>query len=66
MGLPGRQPERRRHGHPPGTARVEDGHGRADWQTNATTQVTWGLRYISAAYGTPCAAWAHSQANNFY
>lgn len=38
----------------------------ADWQTNATTQVTWGLRYISAAYGTPCAAWAHSQANNFY
>lgn len=38
----------------------------ADWQTNATTQITWGLRYISAAYGTPCAAWAHSQANNFY
>ena len=38
----------------------------ADWQTNATTQVTWGLQYISAAYGTPCAAWAHSQANNFY
>jgi len=38
----------------------------ADWQTNATTQVTWGLQYISAAYGTPCAAWAHSQVNNFY
>jgi len=38
----------------------------ADWQTNATTQVTWGLQYISAAYGTPCAAWSHSQANNFY
>lgn len=38
----------------------------ADWQTNATTQVTWGLQYISAAYGTPCAAWGHSQANNFY
>jgi len=38
----------------------------ADWQTNATTQVTWGLQYISAAYGTPCAAWAHSQASNFY
>ena len=37
-----------------------------DWQTNATTQVTWGLQYISAAYGTPCAAWGHSQANNFY
>lgn len=38
----------------------------ADWRTNATTQVTWGLQYISAAYGTPCAAWAHSQASNFY
>jgi hypothetical protein len=38
----------------------------ADWQTNATTQVAWGLKYISAAYGTPCAAWAHSQAFNNY
>lgn len=38
----------------------------ADWRTNATTQVRWGLQYISSAYGTPCAAWAHSQANNFY
>ncbi|GGK91933.1 hypothetical protein JOE58_001576 [Curtobacterium luteum] len=38
----------------------------SDWQTNATTQITWGLQYISAAYGTPCAAWAHSQASNFY
>lgn len=38
----------------------------ADWQTNATTQVTWGLDYISRAYGTPCAAWGHSQAMNWY
>lgn len=38
----------------------------SDWRTNATTQITWGLQYISASYGTPCAAWAHSQANNFY
>jgi hypothetical protein len=38
----------------------------SDWQTNATTQVAWGLKYISAAYGTPCAAWAHSQAYNNY
>ncbi|WP_439692245.1 phospholipase [Curtobacterium sp. SP.BCo] len=38
----------------------------ADWRTNATTQITWGLQYISASYGTPCAAWAHSQASNFY
>lgn len=38
----------------------------SDWQTNATTQVTWGLRYIKDAYGTPCAAWSHSQATNYY
>lgn len=38
----------------------------ADWQTNATTQIAWGLDYISRAYGTPCAAWGHSQATNWY
>lgn len=38
----------------------------SDWQSNATTQVTWGLQYIKDAYGTPCAAWSHSQATNFY
>ena len=32
----------------------------ADWQTNAGTQIEWGLGYISARYGTPCGAWAHS------
>ncbi|KQO62426.1 hypothetical protein [Curtobacterium sp. Leaf261] len=38
----------------------------ADWQTNATTQVAWGLAYIKDAYGTPCSAWAHSQAYDNY
>lgn len=38
----------------------------ADWQTNATTQIRWGLDYIARAYGTPCAAWGHSQATNWY
>ncbi len=33
----------------------------ADWQTNPATQITWGLGYIASRYGTPCAAWAHSQ-----
>jgi hypothetical protein len=28
----------------------------ADWQTNPATQITWGLGYIAARYGTPCAA----------
>jgi len=37
-----------------------------DWATNATTQVTWGLQYIDRAYGTPCAAWGHSQSVNWY
>lgn len=37
-----------------------------DWRTNATTQITWGLGYIGNRYGTPCAAWAHSQARNWY
>ncbi|WP_448004345.1 aggregation-promoting factor C-terminal-like domain-containing protein [Agromyces bauzanensis] len=38
----------------------------ADWQTNARTQITWGLGYIASAYGTPCSAWSHSQAVNWY
>jgi hypothetical protein len=37
-----------------------------DWQTNATTQITWGLGYITGRYGTPCGAWAHSQATGWY
>jgi hypothetical protein len=38
----------------------------SDWQTNAITQIRWGLGYIEAVYGTPCTAWAHSQATNWY
>ncbi len=38
----------------------------ADWQTNAATQIAWGLDYISRGYGTPCSAWSHSQAVNWY
>ncbi|WP_243074295.1 phospholipase [Microbacterium sp. SS28] len=38
----------------------------ADWQTNATTQIRWGLNYINGSYGSPCAAWAHSNATNWY
>lgn len=37
-----------------------------DWATNATTQIIWGLKYIAAAYGTPCSAWSHSQATDWY
>lgn len=38
----------------------------ADWQTNARTQIVWGLDYISRAYGSPCGAWGHSNAFNWY
>ena len=38
----------------------------ADWQTNAATQVAWGLGYISGRYGSPCAAWSHSQSVGWY
>lgn len=38
----------------------------ADWQTNPATQITWGLNYIQGRYATPCGAWAHSVANNWY
>jgi hypothetical protein len=37
-----------------------------DWQTNYRTQVNWGIGYIQGRYGTMCAAWAHSVANNWY
>lgn len=38
----------------------------ADWQTSASTQIAWGLGYISGSYGTPCNAWAHSQSTGWY
>ncbi|MFV9425339.1 MULTISPECIES: 16S rRNA pseudouridylate synthase [Microbacterium] len=38
----------------------------ADWQTNAGTQIAWGLGYISGRYGSPCGAWDHSQSTGWY
>ncbi|CAL9445220.1 hypothetical protein SUDANB121_02343 [Nocardiopsis dassonvillei] len=40
-------------------------HG-SDWRTNPATQIAWGIDYIKGRYGTPCGAWSHSQANNWY
>ena len=37
-----------------------------DWQNSYQTQITWGLGYISGSYGSPCGAWAHSNAYNWY
>lgn len=38
----------------------------SDWRTNPLTQIRWGLSYIAAAYGTPCAALAHSSSYGYY
>ncbi len=37
-----------------------------DWQTDAATQIKWGLEYIKDTYGSPCAAWDHEQATGWY
>jgi hypothetical protein len=37
-----------------------------DWQTNAATQIRWGLSYIQSLYGSPCGAWAHEEADGWY
>jgi serine/threonine protein kinase len=38
----------------------------ADWKTNATTQIKWGLGYIKDNYGSPCSAYASLQKNGYY
>jgi hypothetical protein len=37
-----------------------------DWQTDAATQIRWGLGYIKDTYGSPCAAWDHEEATGWY
>lgn len=37
-----------------------------DWQTDAATQIRWGLGYISAAYGSPRGAWEHEVTYGWY
>lgn len=37
-----------------------------DWRDNAATQIRWGLAYIDARYGTPCAALAYSNTYGYY
>ncbi len=38
----------------------------SDWLTNYRTQINWGLGYIQDRYGSPCGAWSHEVANNWY
>jgi hypothetical protein len=37
-----------------------------DWQSDAATQIRWGLTYIQGTYGSPCAAWSHEEADGWY
>ena len=38
----------------------------ADWETDAATQIRWGLTYIKSLYGSPCGAWSHEEADGWY
>jgi len=38
----------------------------SDWLTDPTTQIKWGLEYITATYGTPCGAWDEELATGGY
>jgi hypothetical protein len=37
-----------------------------NWQSDAATQIRWGLTYIQGTYGSPCAAWSHEEADGWY
>lgn len=38
----------------------------SDYLTDPRTQIIWGLGYIQATYGSPCAAWDFELANGYY
>jgi hypothetical protein len=38
----------------------------ADYRTNPITQISWGLWYIRASYGSPCGALSHETAYGYY
>ena len=38
----------------------------SDWQTDAATQIRWGLGYIRDIYHSPCNAWTFEKKNEYY
>ena len=38
----------------------------SDYRTNPITQISWGLWYIRASYGSPCGALSHENAYGYY
>ena len=54
------------HGIPqalPGSKMASEG---SDYYTNPEPQIRWGLKYIAGRYGSPAAAWSHSQSRGWY
>jgi flagellar motor protein MotB len=47
----------------PGSKMAEYG---SDWRDNPATQIAWGLAYIDAKYGSPCAAWDTARSQGWY
>ena len=42
------------------------GSAGSNWQSDAATQISWGLGYIAGRYGDPCGAWSFWQAHSWY
>ena len=38
----------------------------ANWKDDAAVQIDWGLSYIAQRYGSPSAAWQHSEQTGWY
>lgn len=49
-----------------GIAQNINGYSSDYLQGNATSQITWGINYISQRYGSPSIAWAHEVENDWY
>lgn len=54
------------HGIPQASPGSKMASAGADWKTNPSTQIKWGLHYIKDTYGSPCAAWSHEQGDGWY
>ncbi|HVT70366.1 MAG TPA: lytic transglycosylase domain-containing protein, partial [Trebonia sp.] len=47
----------------PGSKMSSAGPG---WESDAATQIRWGLTYIQSTYGSPCGAWGHEETAGWY
>lgn len=54
------------HGIPQALPGSKMGAYGSNWQSDAVTQIKWGLAYIAGRYGTPCHAWSVWQTQSWY